>query len=99
MNIWLDENGAVWVLDASLNRVLKYNRDGVLQDYWGAYGAAGAIGRGTWPGGLSLPHQMDMDDDGNVYIASYSGGWINKFTPKPDADPDRLLGPRLLLSR
>ncbi|MDE0258200.1 MAG: 6-bladed beta-propeller [Gammaproteobacteria bacterium] len=98
VNIWLDENGAVWVLDASLNRVLKYDRDGVLQDYWGAYGAAGAIGRGIWPGGLSLPHQMDMDEDGNLYIASYSGGWINKFTPKPDADPARLLGPRLLLT-
>ena len=98
VNIWLDENGAVWVLDATLNRVLKYNREGVLQDTWGAYGAAGALGRGVWPGGLSLPHQLDMDEDGNVYIASYSGGWINKFTPKPGADPDRLLGPRLLLA-
>ena len=34
VNIWLDENRAVWVLDASLNRVLKYNRDGVLQYHW-----------------------------------------------------------------
>ena len=68
VNIWLDENGAVWVLDATLNRVLKYNREGVLQDTWGAYGAAGAIGRGVWPGGLSLPHQLDMDKDGNVIL-------------------------------
>ena len=98
VNIWIDRNRAVWVLDASLNRVLKYDREGRLQDYWGAYGSAGALGRGTWPGGLSLPHQMDLDEDGNLYIASYSGGWINKFTPKPDAPAERLIGPRLLLS-
>ena len=90
-------DGAVWVLDGTLNRVLKYNGEGILRDCWGAYGAAGAIGRGVWPGGLSLPHQLDMDEDHNVCNASYGGGWINKFTPQPGADRDRLLGPRLLL--
>ena len=98
VNIWIDEDQWVWVLDASLNRVLKYSRDGELQYHWGAYGQAGAIGRGTWAGGLSLPHQLDMDEDGNLYIASYSGGWVDKFVPKPGADPSKLLGGRLLLT-
>ena len=98
VNIWLDTEGSVWVLDASLNRVMKFSREGQLQYHWGAYGQAGAIGRGTWAGGLSLPHQMDMDEDRNIYIASYSGGWVDKFVPKPGADPNKLLAPRLLLS-
>ena len=97
VNIFIDESQSVWVLDASLNRVLKYSRDGELQYHWGAYGQAGALGRGTWAGGLSLPHQMDVDEEGNLYIASYSGGWVDKFTPKPGADPSKLLGRRLLL--
>jgi hypothetical protein len=98
VNIWVDESHAVWVLDASLNRLSKYSHDGVLQYHWGAYAEAGTMGRNTWPGGLSLPHQMDMDGDGNLYIASYSGGWVDKFVPKAGADPARLVGKRLRLS-
>jgi len=98
VNIWIDRDQWVWVLDASLNRALKYSREGELQYHWGAYGQADAIGRGTWAGGLSLPHQLDMDEDGNLYIASNSGGWVDKFVPKPGADPSKLLGRRLLLT-
>ncbi len=97
VNIWVDESHAVWVIDASLNRVLKYSREGELQYHWGTYGQAAALGRATWPGGLSRLHQLDLDADGNLYIASYTGGWVNKFIPKPDADPSKLLGRRLLL--
>ena len=99
VEIWVDESHAVWVLDASLNRVSKYNREGVLEYHWGAYAQAGTMGRGTWPGGLSLPHQLDVDQEGNLYIASYSGGWVDKFVPKPGADPEKLLGKRLLLTK
>jgi hypothetical protein len=59
-----------WVLDASLNRVSKYNRDGELLYHWGAYAQAGTMGRDTWSGGLSLPHQLDVDENGTLYIAS-----------------------------
>ena len=97
VNIWIDLSQSAWVLDASLNRVLKYSHDGELLYYWGAYGEAGALGRGIWAGGLSLPHQMDLDEEGNLYIASYSGGWVDKFVPKPGADPSKLIGPRVLV--
>jgi len=97
VEIWVDQSRAVWVLDASLNRVSKYSRDGVLLYHWGAYAQAGTMGRDTWPGGLSLPHQMDLDEEGNLYIASYSGGWVDKFVPKRGADPEKLVGKRLLL--
>jgi hypothetical protein len=45
---------------------------------------------------MSLPHQMDMDSDGNLYIAEFSGPWLDKFVPRADADPSRLIGRRQL---
>ena len=62
VGVFVDETNSVWVVSAALNRILKYSRDGVLQYYWGAYGGT----RGGFPGGLSRPHQMDVDQDGNV---------------------------------
>ena len=51
-----------------------------------------------FPGGLGRPHQMDVDQDGNVYVASWEGVWMNKFVPKPGADPIKLVGRGLVLS-
>lgn len=93
VGVFIDENDAVWVISATLNRLLKYNRDGELQYYWGAYGGT----RGGFPGGLSRPHQVDVDEEGNVYVASWDGGWVSKFVPKLGADPDRLIGRQLVI--
>ena len=94
--IFIDESDAVWVLDATLNRMLKYSLEGELLDYWGAYAEVSSLGRSGWPGGMSLPHQMDMDEDGNLYIAEFGGPWLDKFVPKSGADPSRLIGKRQL---
>ena len=94
VGIFIDQNDAVWVLDASLNRMLKYSLEGELLDYWGAYGEVSSLGRSGWPGGMSLPHQMDVDEDGNLYVAEFGGPWLDKFVPKPGADPTRLIGKR-----
>ena len=83
------------MISARLNRILKYDTDGVLQYYWGTYGGT----RGGFPGGLSRPHQLDVDQEGNVYIASWDGGWLDKFVPKPGADPSKLIGRGLVLER
>ena len=93
VGIFIDENESVWVVSAALNRILKYNREGVLQYHWGTFGGT----RGGFPGGLSRPHQIDVDGNGAVYIASWDGGWINKFVPKPGADPSKLVGRQLIL--
>ena len=93
VGVFADERDAIWVISATLNRILKYNRSGELQHYWGAYGGT----RGGFVGGLSRPHQMDVDQEGNVYVASWDGGWLNKFVPKADADPEELVGRPLVL--
>ncbi len=95
VGVYADESDAIWVISATLNRLLKYNRDGELQYYFGAYGGT----RGGFSGGLSRPHQMDVDSDGNLYVASWDGGWMDKFIPKPGADPAKLVGRQLMLGR
>lgn len=95
VDIWIHEDGSVWVLSARLNRLLKYSRDGELQYHWGTYGMTA----GRWPGGLARPHQLDRDQDGNIYIANYDGGWVNKFVPKPGADPRKLIGRPVRLTK
>ena len=93
VGIYIDERDAVWVVSAALNRILKYDMNGQLQYYWGAFGGT----RGGFVGGLSRPHQIDVDSEGNVYIASWDGGWVTKYIPKPGADPNKLVGKKLLL--
>ena len=40
---------------------------------------------------------MDVDEEGNLYVASWDGGWVDKFVPRPGADPSRLVGRALVL--
>ena len=94
VGVYIDERDAVWVISAALNRVLQYTTSGVLQSYWGAYGGT----RGGFAGGLSRPHQMDVDSEGNVYIANWDGGWVTKHAPKPGADQRKLVGSKLLVA-
>jgi hypothetical protein len=96
--IFIDENNAVWVLDATLNRMLKYSLEGELLDYFGAYAKVSSLGRSGWTGGMSLPHQMDLDSDGNLYVAQFSGPWLDKYMPRADADPKRLIGQMVRIS-
>jgi hypothetical protein len=95
VGIFIDESESVWVISARLNRLLKYDREGRLLYHFGAYGGT----RGGFPGGLSRPHQLDVDEEGNLYVASWDGGWVDKFVPKPNADPAKLVGRQLVLRR
>jgi hypothetical protein len=91
--LYIDEDDDVWVVDRVLNRILKYDTQGHLLYHWGTFGGTA----GGFAGGMFRPHQIDVDQEGNVYVANFDGGSVGKFTPRPGADPDKLLGPRLLL--
>ena len=93
VGVFVDDQDGVWVVSAVLNRILKYDTNGVLQTYFGAYGGT----RGGFPGGLARPHQMTVDPAGNLYVASYDGPWLNKFMPKPGADPSELVGQPMMM--
>ena len=93
VGVFIDENESVWVVSARLNRIIKFNKEGELQYHLGAFGGT----RGGFSGGLSRPHQIDVDQEGNLYIVSWDGGWMDKFVPKTDANPERLVGRPLIL--
>ena len=91
----IDENENIWVISTTLNQILKYSKHGELLYGFGAY----CCTRGGFVGGLSRPHQMAVDQEGNVYIANYDGGYVSKYTPKPGADQTKLIGQGLVLAR
>jgi hypothetical protein len=100
--IYIDDREHVWVLSTTLNGVAEYTIDGQLMQHFGAY----CCTRGGFQGGLSRPHQMSRDELGNIYISNYDpgpdvgqlGGYVTKYTPLPDADPDLIVGPPLKLT-
>jgi hypothetical protein len=117
--IMIDTNDNVFILDATLNRILKYDMQGHLLDYFGTYGESSSLGRPGYTcsnadarkaagipdwqpgacGGMSLPHQMSIDSEGNVYVAQFDGPWIDKYVPKKGGDAARLIGQPLKLDK
>jgi DNA-binding beta-propeller fold protein YncE len=93
VGVFVDENESVWVISARLNRILKYSKQGELLYHFGTYAVSG----GADSGAFQRPHQMDVGPDGTLYVTSWDGGWLTKFVPRPDANPDHLVGRRLLL--
>ncbi|MCU0962912.1 MAG: hypothetical protein MUF48_22685 [Pirellulaceae bacterium] len=92
VGIYITGNDDVWVVSAALNRLLKYNTQGHLLYHWGTHGRTAE----GFPGGFARPHQVDVDSEGNVYVASWDWpGMGHRFTPKPGADPSKLIGPKL----
>jgi hypothetical protein len=91
--IYIDEAERVWVMSTTLNQISQYNLQGELQYDFGAY----CCTRGGFLGGFSRPHQMNIDDQGNLYVANYDGGFITKYTPKPDANRAHIVGKPLLI--
>jgi peptidylamidoglycolate lyase len=85
MDIAVTEDGSVWVADGQVNKFLKFNRDGRLLYAWGTFGQVA-------PGRVWGTHRISVDSDGNFYTADVWGGRAQKFTPKPNADPTRLVG-------
>jgi DNA-binding beta-propeller fold protein YncE len=85
--VHITKEGAVWVVSGQGNRIAKYDMNGKLLTYFGTYGA--------FPGGLDDPHDMSVDTDGNLYVAIFSTQkvGVEKFTPRPDANRSRVIGP------
>jgi hypothetical protein len=77
----------LWVADLDTARILKYDLNGKYLYGWGS--------RGSWPGGLDCSHQMTVDQEQNLYIADCFAGRVQKFKPKPNADPAKMVGPVL----
>lgn len=74
----------LWVSDGGTYRILKYALDGTFLYGWGQPGGE--------PGRFAGPHQISTDEEGNLYVAEVFNGRVQKFAPKPGADPSLLVG-------
>jgi len=72
-------------------RLLKYNLNGRLLAWWGAYG--------TQPGTFWENHSISADPEGNFYVADSYTGRTQKFRPRPGADRSKLVAAPLALMK
>jgi sugar lactone lactonase YvrE len=65
-------NGHLYISDGYANaRILEYTADGKKVREWGT--------AGTGPGQLNLPHSIQIDDRGVVYVADRENGRVQRF--------------------
>ena len=68
-------NGHLFIADGYRNaRILEYTPDGRKVREWGS--------AGTGPGEFRLPHSIQVDANGTVYVADRENGRIQRFTPE-----------------
>jgi hypothetical protein len=69
-------------------RFMKYDLNGKLLTYFGT--------AGNDAGAINNPHHFSVDPEGNLYVADFQHYTVKKFTPKPNADRSRVIGPRFV---
>jgi hypothetical protein len=78
----------LWSSNGFVHKFMKYDMDGRLVPHstWGTFGIA--------PGAIWGPHHFETDQEGNLYVSEDYTGRLQKFRPRPDADPSdpRLVG-------
>ncbi|NMM47571.1 peptidyl-alpha-hydroxyglycine alpha-amidating lyase family protein [Marinigracilibium pacificum] len=66
------KGGSFYVSDGYGNsRVIKFSKEGKFQFQWGE--------KGSNEGQFNLPHAIDVDFEGNVYVADRENGRVQKF--------------------
>ena len=66
------KDGSFYVSDGYGNsRVVKFSKEGKYLFEWGKKGKA--------PGQFDIPHGIDLDDEGNVYVADRENNRVQKF--------------------
>ena len=75
----------LWVFDDTTARIVKFGFDGTYQYSWGALG--------DYPGAFFNMHGASTDQEGNLYVVEVGGGRVQKFRPRPGANPAYLVGP------
>ncbi len=79
----------LWIADGGTHRIVKYDLNGKYLYGWG-------VGGGE-PGQFAGPHQLTTDQEGNLYVAEVFNGRVQKFRPKKNADPAKVVGQELRL--
>ena len=84
MGVAAGDDGRIYVTDSGNNRVCEFDAQGRFVQEFGSFGVAKpSVGAtATYePGSLNYPVGIDLDDDGNVYVASFYNDSIEVFDP------------------
>jgi DNA-binding beta-propeller fold protein YncE len=85
------EDKRVCVSATEYGRFACYDLNGKLQFQWGTLGKA--------PGVSDNAHQIDVDNEGNFYVADANNNRVQKFVPKKNASKAQLIGKELVLKK
>ena len=82
-DVGVASDGSFYVSDGYGNsRVARFSKDGSFMFEWGDNGPDRKLNKGTKEGQFYIPHGIDLDRDGNVYVADRENNRVQKF----DAD-------------
>jgi DNA-binding beta-propeller fold protein YncE len=82
--VHIDADRRMWVFDNVSQKLAQMDLNGRLVYAWG--------GLGSFPGALWGVHGISVDQEQNLYLAAVSSGGVQKFTPRPGANPAYLVG-------
>jgi len=82
--VHMDADRRLWVFDQVTQQLAQLDREGHLINVWG--------GLGSWPGALFGVHGIATDQEQNLYLAAVGRGGVQKFRPRPGANPAYLVG-------
>ncbi|HXP87139.1 MAG TPA: hypothetical protein VN841_20580 [Bryobacteraceae bacterium] len=82
--IYIGADRTLWAADRGTSKMLKYDLDGHFLYAWGTWG--------DFPGGFWGVHGFSVDQEGNFYTAEVDSGRVQKFKPKPGANPAFMVG-------
>jgi DNA-binding beta-propeller fold protein YncE len=82
--IYIGADRMLWAFDRGTSKMLKYDLDGHFLYSWGTWG--------DFPGGFWGVHGIAVDQEGNFYAAAVDSGGVQKFRPRPGANPAFLIG-------
>lgn len=81
--LYIGADRMLWAFDRGTSKMLKYDLEGHFLYSWGTWG--------DFPGGFWGVHGFSVDQDGNFYTAEVDNGRVQKFTPRPGANPAYLV--------
>jgi sugar lactone lactonase YvrE len=84
MGVAASDDGRIYVTDAGNSRVCEFDAQGRFVREFGTFGVAKPApgAKATYvPGSLNYPVGIDLDEEGNVYVASFYNDSIEVFDP------------------
>ncbi len=75
---------SLWAIEDTTSKVVKYDLEGHYLYSWGTLN--------DFPGSFLNPHGFSVDQEQNLYVAEVGNGRVQKFKPRPGANPSMIIG-------